>query len=121
MRLPLAVAFGVALLAAVPLANAADQDFTVINRTGYQIDDIWVSAASSANWGREVMGRGNVLDDGESVDINFGRNTSACRYDLKVRYHDEDEATWHNLDLCQISKVSLFYDRKGGTTRARTE
>lgn len=109
------------LLAFAPAAWAADQDFTVVNKTGYQIDDLWVSPASSSNWGRELMGRGTVLEDGDSYDVAFAHNTKACKFDMKVKYHDEDEATWQNLDLCEISKVSLFYDRKAGTTRARTE
>ena len=121
MRLSHITAIAVGLLAFAPTAFAADQDFTVVNRTGYQIDDIWVSPASSSNWGRELMGRGNVLDDGDSYDISFGRNTSSCHFDMKVKYHDEDEATWNNLNLCEISKISLFYDRKAGTTRARAD
>ncbi len=121
MRLPLLVAFGASLLAFAPLAFAADQDFTVVNRTGYQIDDIWVSPASSSHWGRELMGRGNVLDAGDSFDVSFGRETSHCHFDMKVKYHDDDEATWQDLNLCEISKITLFYDRKAGTTRARTE
>ena len=121
MRLSSIAVVAAGFMAFAPAAFAADQDFTVVNKTGYQIDDIWVSPASSSNWGRELMGRGNVLDDGDSYDVSFSVNTKACKFDMKVKYHDEDEATWTNLDLCSISKVSLFYDRKANTTRARTE
>lgn len=121
MRLSIIAALSACLVAFAPIANAADQDFTVVNRTGYQIDDIWVSPASRSNWGREIMGRGTVLEDGDSYDVNFRSGTSACKYDMKVQYNDGDTATWSGLDLCTISKVSLFWDRKAGTTRARTE
>ena len=41
--------------------------------------------------------------------------------DLKVKYNDGDEATWQSLNLCNISKVTLFWDRKNEATRAVTE
>ena len=116
----LGLALVLAMMTILPV-RAADQDFTVVNRTGYQIDDIWVSASSSGRWGRELMGRGNVLVDGDSYDVNFPRSASGCQYDLKVKYNDGDEATWTGINVCNISKVSLFYDRKAGTTRMRTE
>ncbi len=121
MRLPIAALSALSFLVFAPGAFAADQDFTVVNRTGYQIDDIWVSPATSRNWGRELMGSGTVLDNGDSYDVSFGHATNACHFDMKVKYHDDDEATWNDINLCEISKISLFYDRKAGTTRARAE
>ena len=121
MRLATYAIVAAGLLACAPIAHAGDQDFTLVNRTGYQIDDLYVAPSASDNWGREIMGSGNVLDDGDSYDVSFSRNARACKFDLKVKYHDGDEATWQSLDLCQISKVSLYYDRKARTTRARTE
>jgi hypothetical protein len=121
MRLSHLAILGAGLLALAPMAQAADQDFTVVNKTGYEINDIWVSAAASESWGDELMGKGNTLSDGDSLDISFPHGTDSCHFDMKVRYLDKDVSTWSNLDLCSISKISLFWDRKAGVTRARTE
>lgn len=112
--------FATPALLAPGTARAADQDFDIINRTGYQIDSIYVSTTNDRNWGEDVMGK-DALADGETVHITFPARTSACNYDLKVKYNDGDESTWSNLNLCRISKISLFWDRRANQTRAQTE
>jgi hypothetical protein len=67
-----------------------------------------------------VLGKG-TLDAGDSVDITFEKGDRGCIYDLMVKYHDGDSSQWTNLDLCSIAKISLFWDRKAGTTRAVSE
>lgn len=111
-----------ACLAAAPLAgaHAGDQDFKLVNKTGYQIDSVYVSEASSRSWGRDVMGRDALAED-ESVDISFSRAAQACRWDLKVKYNDGDEATWQNLNLCNISRVTLFWNDKTQKTTAKVD
>lgn len=109
-----------ALLLAAGPALAADQDFTLKNKTGYTIASVYVSAAKTTDWEDDVMGK-DVLEDGESVDISFPKRASACKYDLKVIYDDKDEAEWGNLDLCTISTVELHYNRKTGETSAVTD
>ena len=112
-------AAAVALLT-MSAAQAAQQDFSLQNKTGYQIDEVYVSQSSSRNWGNDIMGRGS-LDDGNTVDVSFNAPDNACRWDMRVKYNDGDEATWNSLNLCNISKVTLFWDRHGQTTRAVTE
>lgn len=109
----------VALIA--PLAaHAADQDFKVVNKTGYQIDSIYLSTPNDNDWGTDVMGQEALADD-ESANITFGKRTTACKWDMKVVYHDDDTAVWKALDLCSISKVSLFWNSKTQDTTVRTE
>jgi hypothetical protein len=104
-----------------PLAvHAADQDFKVVNRTGYQIDSVFLSTPNDNDWGADVMGQGS-LGDGESANISFTKGTQACKWDMKVVYNDNDSAVWKALDLCQISKVSLFWNDKTQVTTAKAE
>ena len=108
------------VLLTLATAQAAQQDFALQNKTGYQIDEIYVSQSSSRNWGKDVMGS-DALEDGNTVNISFKAPDNACHWDMRVKYNDGDEATWSNLNLCNISKVTLFWDRKHETTRAVTE
>jgi hypothetical protein len=96
-------------------ARAESPDFTLVNSTGYTISEVYVSRPNNDDWGKDVMGK-NELDDGEGAKITF--NTDACRWDLKVVYDDDDTAVWGNVDLCKIRKLTLFWDKAAGKTRA---
>ncbi|HST75391.1 MAG TPA: argininosuccinate lyase [Acetobacteraceae bacterium] len=96
-------------------AFAGDADFKLVNRTGYQIDSVYVSPASSKAWGHDIMGK-EAVADGEAVNVTFPHGDSACRFDIKVKYNDGDDAEWGNIDLCQYETISLFWD--GKQTRA---
>jgi hypothetical protein len=96
-------------------ALASDADFKMVNKTGYQIDEVYASPASSDSWGADIMGK-DALADGAAVNITFPHGGSACKFDLKVKYKDGDTAEWTNVDLCQYDTISLYWD--GKQTRA---
>jgi hypothetical protein len=122
-RLLLLTLFALPLLALPPAAGparAADQDFTLINSTGYVIVSVYVSPSSSSNWGPDVLGAA-VLPAGQQAAITFPEGTQGCAWDLKVTYDDNDSSEWTNVNLCSISRVTLFWNRQAGTTRAVAE
>jgi hypothetical protein len=107
-----------ALTALASGAYASDADFKLHNKTGYQIDEVYVSKHSSDDWGRDRMGN-NALEDGESVLITFPHGGQACHFDIKVKYHDDGStAEWSDVNLCNYDKISLFWDAKNQVTRA---
>lgn len=110
------LAASAATLIAAP-AFAGDQDFTLVNKTGYDIAEVYVSPSAANRWGDDVMGK-DTLDDGESVDISFSHDAEACHWDLKVVYTDKDTAQWANVDLCKISKITIHWNQKTGETTA---
>ena len=110
----------VAAVAAALPAWAANQDFTVVNRTGYPIAAIHVTEAGSRDWGNDVIGR-ETLDPGERVDVSFERGTRVCRWDLMVEYRDSTRAVWTGLNLCKVSRIALFWDVRTRETVARAE
>ena len=87
-------------------ARAGDQDFTIVNRTGVEIHKLFVSPHSSDEWGRDILGR-DTLDDGESAEITFGDRVKAAHWDLKIEDGNGNSITWENLNLLEISKVTL--------------
>ena len=116
------VACAVAVCASVAVAStsvkAAGQnqklDFTLINKTGFTIDSVFVSPADDNEWGEDVMGK-DVLDNGESVEITFSPKEKACTWDLKVVDSDKDEVEWTDINLCKASEITLQYENKKPT------
>jgi hypothetical protein len=98
-------------------ALANDADFTLKNKTGYQIDEVYISLPSSKNWGNDIMGKGN-LGDGEKVKITFPHGNDNCKFDIKVKYDDGDSSEWGGVDLCQYETITLYWDKKAQQTRA---
>ena len=122
-KLLVLAAIGAALTTSVGATGAyafGKQDFRIVNKTGYDIDEVYVSPSRSNNWGKDVMGDG-TLDNNKYRNIVFKPNARACHYDLKVVYSDKDEAEWSDIDLCTVEKITLHYNRKAGTTSMDTE
>jgi hypothetical protein len=112
------VALSVALTSTAGVSGAlayGKQDFRIVNRTGYDINEVYVSPSRANNWGNDVMGDG-TLDNNKFRNIRFSPNARACHYDLKVVYSDKDTAEWTDIDLCTVEKITLHYDRKSGET-----
>lgn len=98
----------------------AKQDFTLVNRTGYTIDEVYVSPSKSDDWEEDILGQ-DVLSDGANVHVRFSRADKSCKWDLKVVYDDRETAEWESFDLCEVSKITIRYNRKSGETSAEYE
>lgn len=110
-------AVAVALVWSGVSSAAGKQDFTLINQTGYEIDQVYVSSAATDEWEEDVLGQ-DTLDDRERVNIHFARGTRGCNYDLKVVYTDDEEAVWEDINLCKVSSITIHWNRKTGETSA---
>jgi hypothetical protein len=99
---------------------AGEADFTLVNKTGYTIREIYISPAAKANWGNDRMGNAN-LDNNKSRLFKFSDKAS-CDQDLKVVFEDGDaEVVWENIDLCTINKISIKYNRSTKMVSADSE
>ena len=113
-----ALVLTLASFSAPALAAEGRQNFTLVNRTGYEIKHVYVSPSKSDDWEEDVLGK-DTLDDGEAWGIRFHRATRTCSWDLKVVYtEDESSAVWHDIDLCEVEKITIRYNRKSDTTSA---
>ena len=96
------------------------QDFALVNRTGYQINELYVGASSSDSWGDDLLRR-SVLPDRGGVNVTFAQASRECRWDIKVVYDDGDESEFLRVDLCRVSRLTLFWNRQAGETRVVAE
>ncbi|MGU3496040.1 hypothetical protein ACLBXM_18520 [Xanthobacteraceae bacterium A53D] len=109
---------GFLLPASGALASEGKQDFTLVNKTGYDIEEVYVSPSRADDWEEDVLGK-DVLEDGDSWHIRFTRAAKPCKWDLKVVYSDDgSSAIWYGIDLCSVSKITIRYNRNSDTTSA---
>ena len=112
--------FGIALIALATAASAplvAQQsklDFTLLNRTGVVITELYVSPDDADEWEEDVLGQ-DVLKHNASLDIAFARSEKSCDWDLKIKDEDGDEIEWDSLDLCAASHITLLYQNNKPT------
>ncbi len=72
------------------------------------------------HWGDDAAATVS-LGNGEHASISLPHQQPQCRYDLRVEYHDGQRATWSGLNLCDIPKISLFWNDKTRMTTAQPE
>ena len=111
------------LTAAVTGFAESELDFTLVNKTGYAIKEVYIAPSTQEAWeetDKNVLPRS--LKDEESVDITFHPKATAPKWDLKIVWADGGEAVeWLGFDLTAISKITLLYDEKTEKTSAETE
>ncbi|HYE15939.1 MAG TPA: hypothetical protein VD968_15965 [Pyrinomonadaceae bacterium] len=110
-----------AALAGTPTAPSiprGEQDFILVNSTGVVINKLYVSPHEKDDWEEDILGV-DTLPSGQSVKITFDREEEAAMWDLRVEDSEGNFIVWENLNLLEISKVTLHY--KDGRAWAEVE
>jgi hypothetical protein len=110
----------VALAFAAPAAaQEAKQDFTLVNKTGYALNEAYLAPADTNEWQEDFLGK-DQLDDGDTKKVHFSPKAKTCKWDLQVVYtEDNSKVVWRNIDLCTVDRITIFYNRKNDTTSAK--
>jgi hypothetical protein len=87
-------------------AMASDYTFTLINKTGFEIIDLYFSPASRDVWGDEVL-TVDTIPNKEKMKINFSRREKAETWDILVNDEQGVSFTWPGLKLSEISTLVL--------------
>jgi hypothetical protein len=111
-----------AVMVFIPVhASAGPQDFELVNNTGNEIRNLYISPTTSDDWGDDVLGE-DTLAAGDSQQIKFPASRGdACEWDLKVTYDDDSSKEWKDVNLCTISKLTINYDEGTHETSASSE
>ena len=93
---------------ATAFARAGKQDFLLHNATGVEIHELYVSPHTSNEWEEDILGK-DTLADGESVKITFEDREKHVHWDLKVVDGKGNSIEWTDLNLIEISELTLHY------------
>jgi hypothetical protein len=95
-------------------------DFSLVNKTGYGIKEVYVAPHSTDTWSANLSS--SPLENGETLNISFNEEVKAAKWDIKIVWVDEGApVVWTNCKLAEISKFILHYDRETEVTTAETE
>lgn len=86
--------------------HAVRPDFTLVNFARTNLYAVYVSPHDSSGWEENVLGR-DLLFEGEHVKIRFSPEEKAVLWDLRVEDESGNNAVWKNLNLREISKITL--------------
>ena len=87
-------------------AAAADYNFTLVNKTGFEIIDLYVSPAAKSDWGEEIL-TVDTIPDKEKLNVQFSRKEKADIWDVLVNDEQGVSFKWPSLKLSEISTLIL--------------
>jgi hypothetical protein len=98
----------VSLLA--PSALADKNDFQVLNNTGIDITELYLSDSSLDSWNNDILDR-DVLEGGDAIRVNFADMSSdRCLYDIRAVFADGQEVEDYRLNVCENDNYKFFYE-----------
>lgn len=109
-RTRILIAFSVLAMfvTATAFARSGDQDFVLHNETGVEIHQLFVSPTTADEWEEDVLGV-ETLAAGDSVKVTFDDREKSSKWDLKVVDSKGNSIEWRELNLIEISEVTLHY------------
>jgi hypothetical protein len=81
-------------------------DFALINFTGTELRSVYLSPSSSSGWEENILG-GTTFKDGDTLNVRFDPKEQAAKWDMRVEGVDSRYAEWKQLDLRDISAMTL--------------
>jgi hypothetical protein len=111
------------LTSTVSAAQNAELDFTIVNKTGYDIKALYIGATGTGDWTKddEVL-HGKTFKNGAALKIEFHPKAKAAKWDIMVAWADgSGNEEWEGLNLTQIEKLTLVYDEGKDVTSAIIE
>jgi hypothetical protein len=95
-------------------AQDARQDFVLVNKTGFEIHQVYIAPSKETDWGTDILGK-DVMAIDEEWDIKFHPKDNVCKWDLRIEDKDGNFVIWEDIDLCKWAKITLHYDGKVAT------
>jgi hypothetical protein len=87
-------------------AVASEYNFTLINKTGFEIIDLYFSPASRSDWGEEVL-TVDTIPNKEKMQIHVSRKEKADAWDILVNDEQGVAFKWLGVKLSEISTLVL--------------
>lgn len=107
-RILIALSVIAMFVGATAIARSGKQDFVLHNETGVEIHELYVSPTTTDEWEEDVLGV-DTLPNGDSIKVTFDDREKSSKWDLKVVDGKGNRIEWRDLNLIEISEVTLHY------------
>ena len=98
-------ACGLFAAATITAASAADRRVDIINKTGLAMTEFYASNTGTNEWEEDILGL-DVLENGETVNVNIDDGTGKCRFDFKAVFQGGQELVRKNINVCEIESFT---------------
>ena len=107
------------VLAVATVSTSLAQDFrnvTVINGTGYGIKFLGFNNPGDNDWSDNELG--GVLANGQNVYVKFNNADKGCVWNFRISWElpGYPDVLWRNVNLCEIDKLTLKWNRESNET-----
>jgi hypothetical protein len=113
----LGLATAVAILGASTATYAQDmRNVTVVNGTGYGIKFLGFNNPGDNEWSDNELG--GVMSNGQSVYVKFNNADKGCVWNFRISWElaGYPDVLWRDVNLCQVDKLTLRWDRNSNET-----
>jgi hypothetical protein len=95
-------------------ADNAALDFTLVNKTGFDIYEIYMSPSTQEDWGDDILTADDLpfLQNGQSCNLSFSPEAESRYWDMKLVDENGDSHVCSKLDLTKVHTLTLA--SKGG-------
>ncbi|HVK38392.1 MAG TPA: hypothetical protein VNA88_07675 [Candidatus Kapabacteria bacterium] len=93
-------------LAAFTGATKASKTITVVNKTTFNVDRIFLSPVEEKTWGDDILGDTEILEPGDQVDIEI----DCGEWDVKLVAEDESTCELAAVDICSADTWEITAD-----------
>lgn len=99
----LCLAFG---LASLKSANHNESRIKIVNKSSWAIDHIYFSPVDKNTWGKDILGKNEVLEPNESITVLVDCDI----WDVKFVAADGAECIVEDIDICEVEGVWTIDD-----------
>ena len=116
MKTHLGLAAALVMLATTTAYAQDNRNVTVVNGTGYGIKFLGFNNPGDNDWSDNELG--GVLGNGQSVYVKFNNADKGCVWNFRISWElsGYSDVLWRNVNLCQIDKLTLKWDRSSNET-----
>lgn len=86
-------------------AIAEDLVFNLSNQSSLNLQELYVSATDTENWGEDILGR-DVLAIGEAGDVTISDGSEVCSYDMRF-VMDDGTTIEGSSNLCENTQFTI--------------
>jgi len=88
----------------------AELDLTIVNETGFAINEFYLKPSNETRWGFSLLQNGATIPTSARYRISWPFDEKADVMDIRVRWTDNDRQVWSKVNLEKAVELVIKYD-----------